>query len=242
MKAKKKKIPVFKLLFFIAACGLIFGSYKYSEKLYGFYTTAYYKHIKHFTADDIRVKADNLLAKDKRDECRNFLKNMTTVFANDALELAAIGGAYLKMGEKTNGIAVLIRALDKGLSPQAAEAIIPELAKDGCFGEIRAILQDRQLSGYMRGFYGIALYYTEDWKGAANELEAAIAEEGNDAVLLYCLSQANAKMGDKTRAVSAMETAYKLAPKNKTIKVGLMDLYQQYGRRDKAAALLREWK
>lgn len=235
-KQKPKKHSLFRLIFICAVAGASVCSYICSEKIYSFYLKIYYKDIRHFTADNVRTKAENLFDKD-RAQCASFLRDMESVFAKESKVLSVVGAMYIRLGENEKGIEALMRAVELGLPPEETEDVIPKLAKNGYFGDICALLENRPVHGYMRGYYGISLYCLGRMKEAAYQLESALAEEGDDAVLLFCLSGAYRELGDTKQALSCMERAYRLAPSNKRIREELTGLFQQNGMLRKAAEL-----
>lgn len=194
-------------------------SYFYSEKVYGFYLSFYYKEVKDFKPADITKKAEVLLKEGERIECDLFLRKMLLVFVRDIDSLQAISRIYMSMGERERGVALFLQTLeDADITLEEANWIIPELAREGYFGDIRVLLADRNFSGSVRGFYGIALYYTGYFDDAIVQLLSAISEEGGNSTLFYCLSQAYERLGDNSQAFVYMEKAYKLAPNNQSIK------------------------
>ncbi|MDR3237963.1 MAG: tetratricopeptide repeat protein [Spirochaetia bacterium] len=227
-----------KLLFLLAACTFIAVSYYYSERFYHFYRNVYYKDIRHFTADDIDAKARALLKDGKKDECMRFLDDMLFVFFNDIDVLKTSGRLYMQMGEKEKGASVFIEAIgSSSASYDELNLIVPELLRDGYFGDIRALLAGKSLNSRMRGFYGIALYHTGHYNEAVLELGSAIHESAGSGALYYCLARSHERLGDTRQALGYMEKAYAANPKDKNIREALLNLYRKNRMFDKAAAM-----
>ena len=208
-----------KVLTLILAIVVIAVSFFYSERIYGFYLSVYYKNIKNFTSDDINQRVKTMFEAGEKDECKLFLRQMLLVYFRDVDMMRTLSRIYLDMGEHEQGAALFLHTLeDNSITLEDANILIPELAKGGYFSDIKALLTDRDFSGRMRGFYGIACYYTGYFKEAVTELKSALREEGDDPTLLYCLAKSYVQLGNTKEAFSCIEKAYQIAPRNKEIK------------------------
>ena len=237
---KKKLLKNFiALLFLLAIAGIIVFSYYRSRMIYSFYQTVYYKHIKRFSAEDVKNTAESLLKKNKKDECVRFLNDMLSIFYDDAGIIKTAAHFYIKMDDKEKGTALFLAAVDKSpLTPSELNIIVPELLKAGYFGDIVSLLSSENLSGRMKNIYGIALYHTGRYNQAVGQLQSAIHENGGNSTLYYCLARSYENLNNAAAALAYMEKGYALEPKNKIIREALSKLYDKNHLYKKAADIL----
>ena len=239
MKKKSSSRTFVKLFFVLVIVGFVAFSYYQSKMVYSFYQTVYYKHIKQFTPEDVKAKAESLLKKNKKDECVRFLDDMLLVFHNDADIIKTAARLYIEMDDKEKGTALFLTAVDKSpLSYSELNIVVSELLRAGYFGDIISVLSSENLSGRMRGIYGIALYHTGRYDQAINHLRSAINESGDNSTLYYCLALSYEKLNNTTAALACMEKGFAMDPKNKNIREALANLYQKNNLYKKAADLL----
>ena len=239
MKKKSSSRTFVKLFFLLIIGGFFAVSYYQSQSVYRFYQTVYYKHIRHFTAEDVKIKAESLLKKNKRDECIRFLDDMLFIFHNDTEIIKTAARLYIEMDDKEKGTALFLSAADKStLSYSELDIIVSELLRAGYFGDIISVLSSENLSGRMRGIYGIALYHTGRYNQAINHLQSAINESGDNSTLYYCLALSYEKLNNTKAALTYMEKGFAMDPKNKSIREALVNLYQKNNLYKKAADLL----
>ena len=240
MKKKLSFQTFIKLLFLLIIAGIVALSYYRSNTVYNFYKTVYYKHIKRLTAEDVRTKAESLLKKNKKDECVRFLDDMLFIFYNDTDIIKTAARLYIKMDDKEKGTALFLAAIDKSpLSSSELNIIVPELLRAGYFGDILSLLSSENLSGRMRGIYGIALYHTGHYNQAINYLQSAINESGDNSTLYYCLARSYENLNNAATALTYMEKGFAMDPKDRNIREGLLNLYNKNRLYKKAADLLQ---
>ena len=239
MKKKLSFRKFIKLLFLLAIAGSICLSHYRSDMVYNFYQTVYYKYIRHFTAEDVKTRAESLLKKNKKDECIRFLDNMLFIFYNDTDIIKTAAHLYVKMDNKEKGTALFLAAVDKSpLSPSELNIVVPELLRTGYFGDIIPLLSSEKLSGRMKGIYGIALYHTGRYKQAVSCLQSAIHENGGNPTLYYCLARSYENLNNTEAALTCMEKGFAINPKDNNIREALLNLYEKNRLYEKAASLL----
>ena len=226
----------------LACAAFIAGSWYYSQPVYRFYLTAYYRGIRGYDAALVQEKAEKLLKDKKYGECDRFLRTMLAVFINDHSVIKTVGNAYIKMGKRQEGASLLVSALDgSDMGPDELVQVLPELVKQGYFGEITALLRDRQdLPPGTRRTYGIALYHRGEFREAAKQLELSVNEtDRDDSSGYFFLALALEKTGQTSRAVYCMEKAYSMNPSDRKIREELAAMYRKARLYERAAALIK---
>jgi tetratricopeptide (TPR) repeat protein len=229
-----------KFILFLAVCGLMAGSYYFSQPVYRFYLTTYYLQVRKFTPETVRKHTEELLKEKKYEECDAFLRSMLMVFFNDRSVIRTAGNAYMQMGKKREGTSLMISVMDAGeMSAAELKQMLPELLEQGYYSEIKSLVRGRHdLDEECRYIYGVALYRTGENEKAAAQLKRALDEGyAGDSADFY-LAMALDKLNRGKEAIPFMEKAYKRDTGNRNLRQDLVRLYRKAGQYEKAAKLL----
>jgi tetratricopeptide (TPR) repeat protein len=229
-----------KFILFLAVCALMAGSYYFSQPVYRFYLTAYYLQVRKFTPETVRKHTEELLREKRHDECDSFLRSMLIVFFNDRSVIRTAGKAYMQMGKKQEGIALMVSAIDAGeMSAAELKQTLPELLEQGYYPEIKSLVRGRNdLDEECRFIHGVALYRTGEHEKAAAQLRKALEEGYAGESADFYLAMSLDKINRVNESIPFMEKAYKRDTADRNIRQELARLYRKAGHYEKAAKLL----
>lgn len=232
-----------KLVLFAAILALTIGlSYLNSEKLYNFYIKTYYKY---YLINNYKESIDEAKLRKKKgsiNEYINYLQKIYIVYPKKKEVNLLLADYYYSLDLKEKSVSFYIKSLDRSTSDYPVLIqVMPIMEELEMYSDMLNELKQYELENYkeLLYYYGVGLYYNNDYKGALKHLVLSLKRNYHKNMLNYYISLSYEKLKEINKSINYMEKAYFNDKNNKKITTSLIRLYKKGKMYDKAAYVIR---
>jgi tetratricopeptide (TPR) repeat protein len=226
---------------FVLLAATVAVSYQYSGELYRFYIKTYYLDIKKETHGTSLENARGLYRDGKFEELSGYLEDLRTIYPDDKELRRLAGRTMIRHGDKSEGARLVLSTVTPRDDVRDLAGVVEILFEDGEYSDVASLLSryDVSTDPYLSYVYGVSLYFTKKYSGAARALASAKRLGRKDYDTFHYSGLACQRLGDNSEAISNFEEAYRIDPVRREARESLIEMYRKTRQFEKAERLIR---